>query len=243
LRRLAALAALLLALLPLGGSAADPVALQAEQSGRLTGDRGGAFATYRFVYPGEGDVAIELRVRQPNASAVGWRLYGPTGELGDKKPRHRGEHLVQVYNYDPSLTADFTLTAVGLPTPTVTPAGRPAASPTPTPGPGADEPLKGALPPGGPQGQFALFEFDHPGDGSAYRIALHVTPDRRDVLDRAGFKLYDPNGKLLLTGGAQPGRKPNVVEEFSTRVAGTYAVQVYNYGAVPIEYEVALQAS
>jgi hypothetical protein len=246
LRRLALLAALLLALLPFAGQAADPVPLQPEQRGRLTGDRGGAFAIYRFFYPGEGDVSLELRVDQPGVpdAAVGMRLYGPSGEVSDRKPRQRGEYTVQVHNYDPLLTADYTLTAVGLPTPTAAAATTPpAARPTATPDPGASEQLTGTLPPGGSQGRFALFEFDYPGDGSTYVIKLHVRPDRRDVTDRAGFKLYSPNGRLVLTGGALPGQQPNVVGDFSSRELGTYTVQVYNYGDVPVEYEVSLQAS
>jgi hypothetical protein len=244
LRRLSLLAALLLALLPFAGSAADPVALQAQQSGQLTGNRGGAFATYRFFYPGEGDVSLDLRVRQPSAEAVGFRLYGPNGEVSDRKPRQRGDYTVQVHNYDPLLTADYTLTATGLPTPTAAAAtAPPAARPTATPDPGAPEQLSGALPPGGSQGRFALFEFDYPGDGATYVIRLHVKPDRRDVTDRAGFKLYAPNGRLLLTGGALPGQEPNVVGDFSSRELGTYTVQVYNYGDVAVEYQVSLLVS
>jgi hypothetical protein len=232
---------LLLALVPLAAAAADPVPLQPEQSGQLTGNRGGAFAVYRFFYPGDGDVALELRVRQPSAQAVGMRLYGPAGEVAEKKPRQRGDYTVQVYNYDPLLTADYTLTATGLPTPTA--AAPPPARPTATPDASAPEDLTGTLPPGGSQGRFALFEFDYPGDGSAYVIKLHVLPDRRDVTDKAGFKVYAPNGRLLLTGGAVPGQRPNVVADFSSRETGTYTVQVYNYGDVPIEYDVSLQAS
>jgi hypothetical protein len=244
LRRLALLASLLLALVPFAGAAADPVPLQPEQRGQLAGDRGGAFAIYRFFYPGDGEVSLELRVRQPSAGAVGVRLYGPGGEVSDLRPRQRGDYTVQVHNYDPLLVADYTLTAVGLPTPTAAAATTPpAVRPTATPEPGAPEQLTGALPPGGSQGRFALFEFDYPGDGSNYVIQLHVEPDRRDVTDRAGFKLYAPNGRLVLTGGALPGQKPNVVGDFSSREIGTYTVQVYNYGDVPIEYQVSLQAS
>jgi hypothetical protein len=245
LRRLPLLAALLLALLPFAGAAADPVPLQPQQSGQLTGNSGGAFATYGFAYPGDGEVSFELRVRQPNiAGAVGLRLYGPSGEVADRKPRQRGEYTVQVYNYDPRLTADYTLTATGLPTPSpAPPTASPAARPTTTAEPGASDELTGTLPAGGSQGRFALFEFDYPGDGSTYVIKLHVTPDRRDVTDKAGFKLYAPNGRLLLTGGGLPGQRPNVVGDFSSRELGTYTVQVYNYGDVPIEYEVSLQAS
>ncbi|HEV8638826.1 MAG TPA: hypothetical protein VG370_31835 [Chloroflexota bacterium] len=254
LRRSALLAAvLLLALAPLSGLAAEPSAspLQPEQSGQLAGDRGGAFALYRFAYPADGSkVTLELQIRPPNASGVGLRLYGPSGEVADRTPTEPGDYLVQIYNYQHGLVADYTLVARGLPRsaqPTPAPAasapGQPA-EPTPTPSTeqGPQAPLKGALPPGRSDGQFALFEFDYPGDGSLYTVKLQITPERPDVLRTAGFRLYGPSGRLYVTGGAQPGLRPNVAGDFSSREPGTYTVQLYNYGDAAVDYEVSLQA-
>lgn len=245
---------LLLALAPVAGLAAEPSAapLQPEQSGKLTGDRGGAFDRYRFTYPSDGPkVTLELQVRPANAKGVGMRLYGPRGEVTDRVPTEPGDYLLQVYNYEPGLAAEYTLVARGLPAQpaAAAPAGSPPAgsaeSPA-TPSPAADggpqAPLKGSLPAGGGAGQFALFEFDYPGDGSAYTVKLHLTPDRPDVLGKAGFRLYGPSGKLYVTGGAQPGLRPNVAGDFSSRDPGTYTLQVYNYGDTAIDYEVSLQA-
>ena len=50
-------------------------------------------------------------------------------------------------------------------------------------------------------------------------------------------------GKLpSVQGGAQPGLRPNVAGDFSSREPGTYTVQVYNYSDAAIDYEVSLQA-
>ena len=62
------------------------------------------------------------------------------------------------------------------------------------------------------------------------------------MLRTAGFRLYGPSGRLYVTGGAQPGLRPNVVGDFSSREPGTYTVQVYNYGEPRSSYEVSLQA-
>ena len=244
---------LLLALAPLSGLAAEPSAapLRPEQSGQLTGDRGGAFVYYRFTYAGGASVTLELQVRPPNASGVGLRLYGPHGEVAGGNATEPGDYLLQVYNYQPGLVADYTLIARGLPAQPAPPPpappspGAPSAEPSPTASPeeaGPQAPLAGVLPPGGRDGQFALFEFDYPGDGSVYTVKLQLSPERSDVLQHAGFRLYGPSGRLYVTGGAQPGLRPNVAGDFSSHDPGTYTLQLYNYGDVAVSYEVSLQA-
>lgn len=253
-RRLAlSFSVLLIALLPLAAFAAESdLPLAAEQRAQLAGSRGGAFARYAFTHPGDGSrVSFELRVSPPNAGGVGFRLYGPRGEVSDRVASEPGAYVVQVHNYDPTIVADYTLVARGLPARPASAAAPPAAAPSaPTaPSPGASTPeagapsaLTGTLAPGGREGQFALFEFDYPGDGSLYTVRLQLQPERPDVLQKAGFRLYGPRGRLLVTGGAQPGLRPNVAGDFSSREAGTYTVQVYSYADVPVGYEVALQA-
>ena len=50
------------------------------------------------------------------------------------------------------------------------------------------------------------------------------------MLANAGFRVYGPRQTTpYVTGGAQPGLKPNVAGNLISTVAGEYTAQVYNY--------------
>lgn len=87
-------------------------------------------------------------------------------------------------------------------------------------------------------GNFALYEFDYPGDLSVYTINLWLAPDA--VIKDAGFRVYNPTGGLHVTGGGQSGLSPNVSANVISTNKGRHIVQVYNYSAVPIDYELQL---
>jgi hypothetical protein len=165
----------------------------------------------------------------------------------DSDPSVKGDLVVQVFDYDPTRPADFTIWLNGVPiqpapaaaAPTTAPAPTPTPSPSPAPTqPGASGAMKGHL---GPGGSSAEYEFAYPGDDSVYTINLNVTPDDPAVLQLAGFEVYDPHGELVVKGGDQPGLTPNVLANVISRRPGRYVVKVYNYHPTSaIDYEASI---
>ena len=123
---------LLLALAPVAARAAEPSSapLQPEQSGRLTGDRGGAFAHYRFTYPSGGPRSDPRATGPPGQRPRGRpAAVRSAREVGDQAASEPGDYLVQIYNYEPGLIAEYSLVARGLPAqPPPPPRPPPAAS-------------------------------------------------------------------------------------------------------------------
>ena len=279
-----------------GALAADPQAVAPEQairldrplSGHLDGGGGGHFAYYKFFYPADGTtVTVNLEVRPDDPAVlpnVGFHVYAPDGKLevsgGDQTglvpdvsgdvstadPAEKGEHVVQVYDYDPGAAIDFTLSLAGsavapapvAPAPPAAPppAAPPAAAPAPVaaPAPGAVPAPAGAPAAvgagaaalgghlgAGAEGHFAKFAFSYPGDESVYTLNLRASPDDGALLAAAGFEVYGPDGALVVRGGAEPGLTPNVSANVISKVPGTYLVQVYNYHpAIPLDYQLSL---
>jgi hypothetical protein len=270
-----------------GALAADPQAVAPEQairldrqlSGHLDAGAGGHFAYYKFFYPADGStVTVNLEVRPDDPAVlpnVGFHVYAPDGKLevsgGDQTglvpdvsgdvstadPAEKGEHVVQVYDYDPGAAIDYMLSIAGMPV-VVAPAGAPAvapapiapsapvpaAAPSPVPSPGVapamSSPMGGHLP-AGAEGHFAKFAFSYPGDESVYTLNLQASPDDGALLAAAGFEVYGPDGALVVRGGAEPGMTPNVSANVISKVPGTYLVQVYNYHpAIPLDYQLSL---
>jgi DMSO/TMAO reductase YedYZ molybdopterin-dependent catalytic subunit len=117
---------------------------------------------------------------------------------------------------------------------------RPTSSPAAVPGmPG--RPQRGRLA-GGTGGHVAVYTFAYPGDASVYSVDLQIAPDLPEVLARAGFRVYGPvAGKEYLTGGAQPGLRPNVSGNLISRDPGDYTVQVYNdHPTLAVDYELSI---
>jgi L-fuconolactonase len=110
------------------------------------------------------------------------------------------------------------------------------------PGASAAGTVKGQLRPGG---QVATYTITYPGDKSVYTIGLQVFPDDATVLQNAGFKVFGPKAdRTYVTGGAQPGLRPNVSGNLISTDPGSYTIQVYNYDPnTPIDYELSLASN
>jgi len=92
-----------------------------------------------------------------------------------------------------------------------------------------DRKLSGHLNPGG---GFAFYRFYYPADGSVATVNLDIMPSDPFILQNTGFHIYSPSGKLVVTGGAQPGSSPvvtaNVIDS-DPAMKGDYTVQLYDY--------------
>ena len=63
----------------------------------------------------------------------------------------------------------------------------------------------------------------YPEDQAVYTINLQVSPDRPELLERAGFRVYGPIAdKHYVAGGAQPGLRPNVSGNLISQEPGEY---------------------
>src|SRR5438876_3600984 len=85
-------------------------------------------------------------------------------------------------------------------------------------------------------GRTAQYVFDYPGDQSVWTVEMQVLPDSASA--KAGFRVYSPNGKILVIGGAQGGLTPNVSANVIGTVPGTYLLQTYNATnpGFPVDY-------
>src|SRR5262245_18033092 len=98
-------------------------------------------------------------------------------------------------------------------------------------------PIRGRLLPG----RTAQYLFDYPGDGSVYTVEMQVTPD--SAVARAGFRVYAPDGRTQVIGGAQGGLQPNVAANVIGKVPGRYLLQAYNDNpGLPVDYWVRVLA-
>jgi hypothetical protein len=271
LRILAAAAVVLAALAPVSALAADPqadapaqaIVLDREMTGSVAPN---GFAYYRFFYPADGTVATVNMDATPDdpsiLASVGFHVYAPNGRLMassgaqpglqpeisanviDSDPSVKGDHVVQVFNYDPARSVDFTIALNGVPQPPM-PAPAPAAAPAPAPA--ATTQTTAAPAASGntghldPNGSSAGFEFSYPGDSSVFTLNMHVTPDDPFVLQNVGFEVYNPHGELVVKGGAQPGLFNNVSANVISTTPGTYFVKLFNYDPQSaIDYSIVL---
>jgi hypothetical protein len=260
------------------GDPDQAVALTRPLTGQLAAGAGGHFAYYKFAYPGGVVTSVNVRATPDDSVVlrnVGFKVYGPTpGKVyltsgaqpglvpnlsGDLISPEPGLYLVQVYNFDPRVSIDFTIWASGLPeavrpsgpprvdapqpgeaaTPT-TEAGQPTPTPTvqPTPEPTpaqADDPERAVTLTRDlrgrlePGGHFAYYKLAYPG-GVTVTVNLRAIPDDAAVLRNVGFRVYGPTpGKVYLTSGAQPGLTPNVSGDLVSPEPGVYLIQVYNF--------------
>jgi hypothetical protein len=170
----------------------------------------------------------------------------------------RGTYLVQVYSYDDT-PIDFSIWTTGVagsPTTPVLALGGPApALPFGAPivavlaplfvgtGPALAPTHQSGTLEAGAGGHFANYGFKYPGDRSVYTVNLQVSTDDALILEKVGFRVYEPGGKLVATGGAQPKMTPNVSANLISDVAGLYTIQVYSYEpTMNLTYTVSLVA-
>jgi 6-phosphogluconolactonase (cycloisomerase 2 family) len=98
-------------------------------------------------------------------------------------------------------------------------------------------PIRGRLLPG----RTAHYLFDYPGDESVYTVEMQVTPD--SAVARAGFRVYAPDGRTQVIGGAQGGLQPNVAGNVIATLRGRYLLQAYNDNpGLPVDYWVRVLA-
>jgi hypothetical protein len=232
-------------------------------SGMLTGNRAGSFAYYTIKYPGDlRVVTIELEFAPADPVTrlgVGVNVYGPggyvIGQTGAEDTSsedevltirysddNRATWLVQVYNYIPNHTVSYSVTARGLPeeTPTEPPTTSPP-SVEPQPPASLDTTMTGSLT-GQPAGAFNFYEFSYAGDGSEVEVQMRYVPDNDLIAKGVGFVIYGPAGEVAR--GTGTGRPTERTAVFSSDVAGTYLIQVYNYiSGLSIQYAIELSTT
>lgn len=195
----------------------------------LVGNSGGAFRWFRIDYLGGGrPVPISMRAqpgRGTGGVATGFKLYGPSGLIGDAVGDDRstsdsgyaftlahvtpGPYYIQVYNFVQGLALNFQLNVSGLPAPS-------APAPAPPPEEGA-APVQGAPvdPPPAPPGPAApAVPFVTPNNSSGDRpvVATGTTFTSGGTLaGKAGgsfhyFALDYPGGRtnMSITVGYSP---------------------------------------
>jgi hypothetical protein len=141
----------------------------------------------------------------------------------------------------PAASATAAPAASATPAPAATAAAASAAAEaTATTEQDASGKIKGHLD-AGTAGHFGLYELSYPGDESVYTVNLQISPEDPVLLKNAGFKVYNPNGSLHVSGGVQRGLTPNVTANVISKQKGTYVVQVFNYDpSIPMDFELSL---
>jgi len=220
-------------------------------TGTLMGSSAGAFATYIIDYPGGRRVArMELQFTPADpvtVKGVGFKVYVPSGELvGEGKPKERvgpgilqlkyrddkpQPLLVQVYNYIPYRQITYTMMVRGLDEssgPLQDPTSMPVDQVKPESTTDTDtwEMVSGSLM-GSRAGAFGFHEFYYPGDGSDVEVIMIFTPDNPAMAKAVNFIVYGPYGKVA--SGTRTSKPTERKATFSSKRAGVYLIQVYNY--------------
>jgi hypothetical protein len=200
---------------------------------------------------------------------AGARVYGPTGgkvyaesagtgghpsERATFSSTEAGSYTVQVFNYNVT-AVEFDLRLLGLTTvatPTPLPPGATPSPPTPTPTPvsvGENDaperavdlagPVAGELP-GDRSGRFRYFRVAHPGGSGGTRVDLDVAPADSVTLASTGFAVYGDAGREVTSSGPT-GRAGPTHSATIYAPAGTYLVQVRNYGATTIGFRLSAE--
>ncbi len=225
------------------------------RTGTLPGSPAGSFAFFAVEYPGgEQDLVIRMTPRPADpsvAAQIALNVYGPDGLVGSSFTPTEGDPsvrefrysdpdpvrlLVQLFNYTLTDTITYSIVASGITAAAPAPAATPPTSPPPPvvlPETGA--PTSGTLV-GSLAGAFATFDIPYPGDESDVTVEATIAPDDPVLATAVGFNVYAPNGRLIAesTTRSTPGRRQAT---FSSDVAGTYRIQLYNYtDGTPVSY-------
>ena len=265
LGRLLALCALGLGALAAAPSSANaPQALQNGQalSAVVTGNRGGAFDYYTIHYPGDVSV-VTIEVRYHPADAVanlgfGFHVYGCNGfrigrgklvandggvgvlrlQYSDSNP---ASWLVQVYNYLPGSSIDYSIQAEGLPAPAAGTTRTTTEAATVPEATHAAAPLCGSGHlTGNAGGAYAVYKLTVPADAADVQVKLTWSPDDPVIATGVGFVAYGPSGQVRRGDGTGcPGERKATL---AASEPGAYQIQVYNYiDGLTIQY--ALQSA
>ena len=235
----------------------EPLRPGEERTGTIPGAPAGSFAYFSIAYPGgEQELVIRMTPRPADpsvAAQIAFNVYGPDGLIGSSRTPTEGDPsvrefrysdpdaarlLIQLFNYTLTTTINYSIVATGFteaaPAPAVTPVPSPAPPEIlPETGPPTSGTLVGSL-----GGAFAFFEIPYPGDGSDVTVEATLAPDDPVLANAVGLNVFAPNGRLIAEGTTRstPGRRQAT---FSSDVAGTYTVQLYNYtDGTPVSYTV-----
>jgi len=206
--------------------------------GSLVGDRGGAYARHDFCYAGDNSKVSLRMTLDPDtpamAEGVSFAVYGPSGEVAKGRttnaPGQReatfssdvaGNYLVQVHNYVQGATVNYVMQ---LPRPPATPT--PVIEATPEAVASMADTVWGSLA-GSYGGAYTKYEFAYPGDSSKVSINMTLDLDTPAMGESVSFVVYGPSGEVARGRATNtPGQREAT---FSSDVAGTYLIQVYNY--------------
>lgn len=258
-----------------GNSPSNPIPLTSPVQGSLAGNSGGSFAYYQFSYPGDGStVALTLTADNTvplNTGSAGLNVYqggalvATSGRYTDNSDltlffSHSNDPaIVQVYNYDPANSIDFSVSAQGLPAQTATVApsatAAPMVMPNATAAPAATTaavPSASATPAmlalngsvkgqliGNTGGSYANYQLTYPGDGSTVSLTLTVDDPTPLTSGAAGFNVYQSGA--LLTSASQNGQN-SAFAFFTSSTGGPITVQVFDYDPMhPITFTLTAQ--
>jgi hypothetical protein len=233
-------------MLDLGADADHPKILGNNLSleSKLLGDSAGAYAFYALDYPGDArTVTIKLSYTPADPvtrAGFGFCVYAPGGQLIGKgvpaadgagylelhaSSARRARWLVQVYNYLPQHPVTYSVVATGLPEVVK---GAPSARLTNVDAASAialEGPTSGTLI-GARAGAYAFYKLSYPGDGSLVTVRATLSPDDPVTARGIGLVIYSPSGEAIIGQSTSPGVREAT---FSSRVAGDYLIQIYNY--------------
>lgn len=244
------------------GSAANPTPLSGTVQGHLTGNSGGAYDYFQFMYPGDGStVTLNLTTTDAtplNIGAAGLNVYqdgvllttssanGPFAADAIFTSNTRGPIVVQLFDYDPTSSFNFSLSSTGLATQpaatstatTATATTAPATSAKPSSTTSSTLELNGGSVSGNlaanSGGSFATYTLNYPGDGSAETLTLTTDNSTPLATGAAGINIYQ-NGVLLTTSSQSGPFAADAI--FTSNTGGPVVVQVFNYDpAIAISY-------
>ena len=218
--------------------------------GQLVGNSGGAFAFYDLDYPG-GQLKLEITLGYSPATydsreAVGFNLYRANGEQvarGTENGRDASSatvgltwqadaserFLLQVYNYLPGTTINFTLIVNGL-TGSIEPLGDVSSPERAFVLSGASPRAEGTLT-GDRSGRFAFLTLRYPGGDREVRVTMTMEPNANIGDGELGFNVFRGAEQV---GQAKAGLSDNRGRRTATMFvkqaeAQDFGIQVYNY--------------
>lgn len=226
-------------------------------SATLVGSTGGAYQYYRVNYQGSNAPVNFTLTYQPGFGTgngdFGFNLYGPSGLAFAGQVTNTTSNsataqytlannaaitlLVQIYNYTPGASVNYTLTINGLSggsTAVIT--GQTASSPGQAQNVTATNATIGGTIVGAAAGAFQYFNLHYPGGNASMTITMNASPTYTAAGSVAyGFTLYQtlPNGQTSTVANssvtAQDTNSMTLSATVTQPASATYQLQVYNY--------------